>query len=130
MGEKMEPESSNCEGLKAKTGTKYCCKKRYVCSFPHPINQVLRVELEVDGIGSDEQHQSQRLSLTVTRQGVEVQRGTPRGRRRLLGFQLCVCFQGGEEVKSVQHIQGPAAISSPPRQPHLQDLNPFTLERH
>lgn len=85
------------------------------------------------GAGSDEQHQSQHFFLTVTRQGVEVQRGTPRGRRhhrRLLSFQLCVCFQGGEEVKSVQHIQGPAAISSPPpRQPRLRGLNPFTLER-
>lgn len=30
----------------------------YVAS-PHLVNGVLRVELEVDGIGSDEQHQSQ-----------------------------------------------------------------------
>lgn len=69
------------------------------------------------------------LSLTVIYQGVEVQRGTPRGLRHLLGFQLCVCFQGGGEVKSVQHIHGPAAISSPHQQPRLKDLNPFTLEK-
>lgn len=69
------------------------------------------------------------LSLTVIRQGVEVQRGTPRGLSHLLGFQLSVCFDGGEEVKSVQHILGPAAISSPHRQPRPKDLNPFQLKR-
>lgn len=69
------------------------------------------------------------LSLTVIRQGPKVQRGTPRGLRHLLGFQLSVCFQGGEEVKSVQHIHGPAAISSPHQQPRMKDLKPFTLEK-
>lgn len=117
-------------GPEAKTGTEYQWQNHYLRSFPHPVNQVLRVELEADGIGRDEQHQSQTSVSHCDLSGCggparSSERPPPPSR-----VSAQCAFPGRRRGQiSPTHPWSMAAISSHHQQPRLKGLNPFTLER-